>query len=147
MAQPPKAAAGGTSPCSPFQEAVKEFLQALPKKSKKTSFVVSCMGAAATPEHVHQSIVKVEEAAADKPATRIIRRTLEPIIGVLEDYSGIIDSLCQYILPPALLYTRSFDDLPYWLAVVDAWVRYCRSGGSDADGTGMGVSEGRGRGM
>ncbi|KAL9577947.1 MAG: hypothetical protein Q9212_006039, partial [Teloschistes hypoglaucus] len=82
---------------SPFQAAVEEYLQNLPKKSNKRKILVTCITAEKfpTPQDVEEAISQLEKASSSKPATRRVRKCLTPVISALNDYSAILDTLAQ----------------------------------------------------
>ena len=85
-----------TSSNSSFQAAIQEYLQTLPKKSNKRSILATCIESGnPSPQDVEEAISRIERSASEKPATRRIRKCLNPVINVLNDYSGILDSLAQ----------------------------------------------------
>ncbi|KAL8833086.1 MAG: hypothetical protein Q9170_004519 [Blastenia crenularia] len=85
------------SSSSAFQAAIKEYLQTLPVKSNKRKVLVACISSVPppSPQAVEEAIVQLERTTSDKPATRRIRKCLTPVIGALNDYSAILDTLAQ----------------------------------------------------
>ncbi|KAL8747305.1 MAG: hypothetical protein Q9190_000811 [Brigantiaea leucoxantha] len=90
-----------------FEAAVREWLQKLPKKSNKRKVLATCISSkpCPTPREVEEAISTLEQSFFEKPATRRIRRVLAPVITVLNDYTGILDSLAQADpMPSALIW-------------------------------------------
>ena len=86
-----------------FQDAFNEWRDSLAtkKKSHKKDFFLFCNTAmtssasGATPDHIAEAINKIETENSRKPGVRAIRKVLGPVVTILQDYSGIIDTLCK----------------------------------------------------
>ncbi|OCL03472.1 hypothetical protein AOQ84DRAFT_433927 [Glonium stellatum] len=65
--------------------------------ARQPKFIQKCLNTSEsiTPNDVLQSVEQVERDSSNKTSTRIIRKVLEPVITVMVDYSGILDTLCQ----------------------------------------------------
>ena len=48
-----------------------------------------------TPEDIQESLHQIETRHAQKPSIKIMRRVLGPVIAVLKDYYGVLDTLSQ----------------------------------------------------
>ena len=85
-----------------FQRALDQYIKALPEKRQKGKFFVACTsgGDAITAESLHESLKRAEEKKSSKS---VIGKILTPVINVLKDYDGLINSLSQsqslYCLP------------------------------------------------
>jgi hypothetical protein len=71
------------------------------KTSHKSSFLLSCYHAilaepsAVTPEAVEASIKLIEAKNAQKASARMIRTVVGPVVKILKDYEGVVESLCE----------------------------------------------------
>ena len=80
---------------SPFHRALGEYIESRKKDSANSKFLQDLLQEGAmrvTAEDVHQSLEVLEKSNSDKPSTRRVRAFLEPVITVLSDYSGVIDT-------------------------------------------------------
>ena len=83
------------SATSPFQKAVREYVESLSPKKKKHSFIVSILSSDddVTAETVHESLLQVERKSQDRWSSRVLKKILNPVVTVLIDYYGIVDTL------------------------------------------------------
>ena len=80
---------------SPFRRALDEYVQSRRKKSKKPAFIKELQrpGSLKTKEDVMKAMVDLEKSSTDRTSARVVRTTMMPVIRVLSDYSGVIDTL------------------------------------------------------
>jgi hypothetical protein len=76
-----------------FQKAVKEYVESLSLKKKKHSFIVSTLSSNATAETVNESLLQHERKNQDRWSSRAVKKILKPVVTVLKDYYGIVDTL------------------------------------------------------
>ena len=86
----------GTLP--PFRRALKQYLLSKStkrSKSKTPAFLNDLQrpGCTKTKEDVQKAMRDLDKASSDRTSTRAVRMTLGPVIRVLDDYSGIINTL------------------------------------------------------
>ncbi|KAF7302531.1 hypothetical protein HMN09_00887500 [Mycena chlorophos] len=93
-----------TSP-TPFRQALDQYIASLPEKKKKREFIVHCCAEAATPEDINEAIKRVEEKSTEKSGRKMVKRILSPVVSVLRDYDGLINSLASADpMPTALIW-------------------------------------------
>jgi hypothetical protein len=98
---PPAASAPPQDSVSPFSRALDQYLDSRPKKSKTPKFIQEIQqqqrnGDALDQNAVKQAMVQLErDSSSDHAATSRMRRTLGPLVSVLNTYAGVIDTLCQ----------------------------------------------------
>lgn len=79
---------------TPFQDAVLKYVASLSPKKKKHSFVVSILSNDdATAETVNELLLLLERKNQDRRSSRAIKKILNPVVTVLNDYYGIVDTL------------------------------------------------------
>lgn len=78
-----------------FKLALDEYIKRRGKKSKTPQFIADLQKSQKLPtkEDVHDAIKQLEKNATDSTATRNVRKILRPVIRVLDDYSGVVDTL------------------------------------------------------
>ena len=80
---------------SPFRRALDEYVQSRRKKSKTPAFLEELQrpGSLKTKEDVQRAMVDLEKSSTDRTSAKVVRTTMKPVIRVLSDYSGVIDTL------------------------------------------------------
>jgi hypothetical protein len=86
-----------------FQQAFLEWRDAIltKKKSHKSRFLLSCNNAileangSVTPETIMEGIARIESKNAQKFGARTTKKILGPVVAVLKDYYGVIDTCCR----------------------------------------------------
>ena len=80
---------------SPFKRAVDQYVQSRKSQSSTPQFVKSLQNidSPTTKEDVQRAIVELERSSTGKASTRRIRNVLSPVIRVLSDYAGIVNTL------------------------------------------------------
>ncbi|KAJ7492169.1 hypothetical protein FB451DRAFT_519336 [Mycena latifolia] len=78
---------------STFQRAFDIYIQGLPKKQRKRTFIDTAYHADATPESIHESVKQAEQKYSDQIGTRMVKRIVGPVVDVLKDYVEIISTL------------------------------------------------------
>jgi hypothetical protein len=86
-----------------FQQAFIEWRDSvlLKKKSHKSRFLISCNNAilevdgSITPESILQAITDIEAKNSQKLTSKTTRRVIGPVVNVLKDYYGVIDTFCK----------------------------------------------------
>lgn len=80
---------------SPFRQALDEYVQSRRKKSKRPAFLKELQrsGSLKTKEDVQRAMTDLENSSTDRTSAKVVRTAMKPIIRVLSDYSGVIDSL------------------------------------------------------
>ena len=80
---------------SPFRRALDEYVQSRRKKSKTPAFLKEFQtpGSLKTKEDVQRAMVELEKSSTDRTSAMVVRSTMKPVIRVLSDYSGVIDTL------------------------------------------------------
>ena len=82
---------------SAFAEAFYEYLQNLPEKKNKRSVLARIdFSDLPTAETIQEAITKIERKHAQKKSVKVMKRVLGPVVAVLKDYYGVIDTLCPY---------------------------------------------------
>lgn len=77
---------------SAFKRAIEEYSQSRREKSSTPQFLTA-LQSSTTKDDVHRAIVELEQVNTSKASTRHIRNILNPIIKVLTDYTGIVNTL------------------------------------------------------
>ena len=81
---------------SGFENAFYEYIRNLPEKKSKRSMLARIdLNNPPTPEDIQESLRQIESRHAQKPSVKIIKRVLGPIVSVLKDYYGVVDTLAQ----------------------------------------------------
>lgn len=80
---------------SPFRRALDDYVQSRRKKSKTPAFLRELQrpGSLRTKEDVQRAMVDLEKSSTDKTSAKVVRSTMKPVIRLLSDYSGVIDTL------------------------------------------------------
>ena len=80
---------------SPFRRALDEYVQSRRKKSKTPAFLkeLQTPGSLKTKEDVQRAMIDLENSSTDRTAAKVVRTTMKPVIRLLSDYSGVIDTL------------------------------------------------------
>lgn len=97
---------GDPKPSTAFQQAFIEWRDStlMKKKSHKSRFLLACNNAIlesnsfVTPETLLEGITKIETKNAQKFGARTTKKILEPVVEVLRDYYGVIDTFCKALL-------------------------------------------------
>lgn len=90
---------------SSFHCALDEYIRSRKKDSVNSKFLQDLQKQQAVPitaEDVHQSLEFLEKNNSNRSSTRNVRQFLEPVIRVLSDYSGIIDTFGMSFAPQML---------------------------------------------
>ncbi|KAM0160095.1 hypothetical protein ACHAQE_004710 [Botrytis cinerea] len=80
---------------SPFNRALEEYIKRRGKKSK-TSQLIADLQSSPKPlskQDVNNALKQLEKETTDSVVTRNIRKVLRPVITVLADYSGVVDTM------------------------------------------------------
>jgi len=81
-------------------EAFHEYLQHLSEKKAKRSILSRIhIDDPPTPEDIQESMRQIQLQHAQKPSVKIMKKVLGPMVTVLKDYYGIIDTLGMSLLP------------------------------------------------
>ena len=115
---------------SPFRRALDEYVQRKSKRSKTPAFLsgLQVPGSLQTKDDVQKAMVELEKTSTDKTSAKVVRKVLKPVIRVLADYTGIVDTLGM----PFRSYYR----------IYRCWLTEEHSpGGSDAHCHNLGLSE------
>ncbi|KAG8530799.1 uncharacterized protein KY384_004156 [Bacidia gigantensis] len=99
--------AGTSSEPSPFRRAIDAYIKSRPKKSTTPQFLLALQesGSTTTKDDVQRAMTELERKNANSTATRLIRKTLKPVMSVLHTYTGVIDTLAQADpMPTALVW-------------------------------------------
>lgn len=82
-----------------FEEALEEYIESFPEKnSARKMFLTSIErtgGEPMTSESISAIVRDAEKKVSQKITTRAFRRLVRPVITVLKEYYGIVDTLCQ----------------------------------------------------
>ncbi|PQE08417.1 Zinc finger protein [Rutstroemia sp. NJR-2017a BBW] len=80
---------------SNFKRALDEYVNRRGKKSKTPQFIADLQKSSKLPskEDVNDAMKTLEKESTDSKVTRNIRKILRPVITVLDDYSGVVDTL------------------------------------------------------
>ena len=80
---------------SPFRRALDEYVQSRRKKSKTPAFLKELQrpGSLKTKQDVLRAMKDLEKSSTDRTSTKVVRATMMPVIRLLSDYSGVIDTL------------------------------------------------------
>jgi hypothetical protein len=86
-----------------FQQAFIEWRDSilLKKKSHKSRFLLSCNNAileskdSASPESIMEGIAIIESKSSQKLGARTTKKILGPVVSILKDYYGVIDTCCK----------------------------------------------------
>ena len=82
---------------SPFNRALEEYIKRRGKKSK-TSQLIADLQSSPKPlskQDVNNALKQLEKETTDSAVTRNIRKVLRPVITVLADYSGVVDTMSK----------------------------------------------------
>ncbi|KAF6217408.1 hypothetical protein HO133_006924 [Letharia lupina] len=81
---------------SGFEHAFYEYIRNLPEKKSKRSILARLdLNNPPTPEDIQESLRQIETRHAQKPSIKIMKRVLGPVVAVLKDYYGVVDTLSQ----------------------------------------------------
>ena len=81
---------------SGFGDAFYDYIRNLPeKKSKRTMLARIDLNNPPTPEDIQELLRQIESKHAQKPSVKIMKRVLGPVVSVLKDYYGVLDTLSQ----------------------------------------------------
>ena len=82
-------------PSTAFVNAFHGYFYNLPEKKKNKRSILSRIDInnPPTPESIQDSMEKIETKNANKPSMKIIKKVLSPVMRVLKDYYGVIDTL------------------------------------------------------
>lgn len=87
----PALAAGISQSPAVFKDAIAEFLK---EKRKQPKFVQNYLaGSPVTAKDVQDTITQMESDSSYKK----VRRVMDPVVTVMVDYSGILDTLCKSV--------------------------------------------------
>ena len=80
---------------SPFRRALDEYVQSRRKKSRTPAFLkeLQTPGSLKTKEDVQRAMIDLENSSTDRTSAKVVRTTMKPVIRLLSDYSGVIDTL------------------------------------------------------
>lgn len=94
---------------SPFSRALSEYVDSSPTKSKTPQFIHDIQeqlrnGNTLDKNAVNQTIIQLDRDDSDRAAARRMRSVLRPVVTVLTDYAGVVDTLCSADpMPTALI--------------------------------------------
>ncbi|KAM3069555.1 hypothetical protein ACMFMG_005658 [Clarireedia jacksonii] len=79
----------------PFKRALDEYVNRRGKKSKTPQFIADLQKSPKLPnkDDVNDAMKKLEKETTDSKVTRNIRKILRPVIRVLDDYSGVVETM------------------------------------------------------
>ena len=81
---------------SGFEDAFYQYIRNLPEKKNKRSMLARIdLDNPPTPDDIQETLHQIESRHAQKPSVKIIKRVLGPIVSVLKDYYGVLDTLSQ----------------------------------------------------
>lgn len=82
---------------SPFTRALEEYIRRRGKKSKTSQLITDLQSSPKPPskQDVNNALKQLEKETADSAVTRNIRKVLRPVITVLADYSGVVDTMSK----------------------------------------------------
>ena len=81
---------------SPFIRAFYHYLENLPeKKNQKAILSRIDINDPPTPEKLQEAMREVENKHGQRNSVRLMTKVVGPLIAVLSDYSGVLDTLCQ----------------------------------------------------
>lgn len=87
---------------SGFEDAFYEYIRNLPEKKSKRSMLARIdLSSPPTPEDIQESLRQMETKHVQKPSVKIMKRVLGPVVAVLKDYYGVVDTLSQADPTPA----------------------------------------------
>ncbi|TGO40704.1 hypothetical protein BHYA_0033g00580 [Botrytis hyacinthi] len=80
---------------SPFTRALEEYIKRRGKKSKTSQLITDLRSSPKPPskQDVNKALKQLEKETTDSAVTRNIRKVLRPVITVLADYSGVVDTM------------------------------------------------------
>lgn len=80
---------------SPFRRALDEYVQSRRKKSKTPAFIKGLQrpGSCVTKNDVQKAMIDLEDQSTDRTSAKVVRTAMKPVIRLLSDYSGVIDTL------------------------------------------------------
>ncbi|TGO88506.1 hypothetical protein BPOR_0158g00060 [Botrytis porri] len=80
---------------SPFTRALGEYIKRREKKSKTSLLITDLQSSPKPPskQDVNNALKQLEREPTDSAVTRNIRKVLRPVITVLADYSGVVDTM------------------------------------------------------
>ncbi|TGO22714.1 hypothetical protein BPAE_0157g00010 [Botrytis paeoniae] len=80
---------------SPFTRALEEYIKRRGKKSKTSQLITDLQNSPKPPskQDVNNALKQLEKETTDSTVTRNIRKVLRPVITVLADYSGVVDTM------------------------------------------------------
>ncbi len=94
----------GLSQQSPFIRAFYDYLQHIPaKKAQKSMLDRIDPNDCPTPEKIQESIQLTEIKHGQKTSVKMMKRILGPVVAVLKDYYGVLDTLCQADPTPGIM--------------------------------------------
>lgn len=94
----------GLSQQSPFMRAFYDYLQRIPaKKAQKSMLDRIDPNDRPTPEKIQESIRQIESKHGQKTSVKMMKRILGPVVSVLKDYYGVLDTLCQADPTPGIM--------------------------------------------
>lgn len=105
-------------PSTAFVDAFNDYFYSLPEKKKNKRSILSRIDVNNPPtlESIQGSMEAIETKNANKPSMKIMKKVMSPVIRVLKDYYGVIDTLgspCPF--RPSLIIT----DMPWKPAQAD----------------------------
>lgn len=82
-------------PSTAFLDAFSDYFYNLPEKKRNKRSILSRIDVnnPPTPESIQGSMEAVETKNANKPSMKMMKKVLSPVIRVLKDYYGVIDTL------------------------------------------------------
>ncbi|KAF5879132.1 putative nacht domain protein [Botrytis fragariae] len=80
---------------SPFNRALEEYIKRRGKKSRTPQLIADMQSSPKPPskQDVNNALKQLEKETTDSAVTRNIRKVLRPVITVLADYSGVVDTM------------------------------------------------------
>lgn len=88
-------------------DAFHDYFRNLPEQKKNKRSILSRVDIRdpPTPESVQESVRQIELKHAQKPSIKIMKKVLGPVVTVLKDYYGVIDTLGLPLMLQLLSYS------------------------------------------
>ena len=93
-----------TDSSNAFLRAFHQYIQNLPEKKNKKSVLSRLdLNDPPTPEQIQNSMRIVESKHSQKPAIKIMKRIMGPVISAMKDYYGVLDTITQADPTPGMV--------------------------------------------
>lgn len=87
-------------PSTAFLDAFNDYFYNLPEKKRNKRSILSRIDInnPPTPESIQGSMEAIEMKNANKPSMKMMKKVLSPVIRVLKDYYGVVDTLGSLLI-------------------------------------------------